>query len=330
MNCWAIILEVKIANVNFRRRSTHHEFIQPSVFNEDMNTDRNTKCDWIHSQTSFFCVVSSSRRFIGNQSDTDGVFIQKANTMCKCNPHLLYNVALKQTTCPLSVYHLLIENQIFSFKPQEAIKPSSFLLLFMIPSLTSSWRWLRPCDPDHLFICLSSQRFTCQWKVQASGRLLSLYFCILLINHSFHIMFRLRIGGEMLTLRQILSYLTSTWTFSIQNSPFFPIPAEFHWISLCRAHKANFFSCHCSECLSVYSSNLTCFEKQYQNRTYTTVFSLPLTFFFLKDQTEDLTDFSPRMLSVNHKPLWICLCSWFYRDGLYKPQAPRLIMKFVP
>lgn len=229
MNCWAIILEVKIANVNFRRRSTHHEFIQPSVYNEDMNADRNTKCDWIHSQTSFFCVVSSSRRFIGNQSDTDGVFIQKANTMCKCNPHLLYNVALKQTTCPLSVYHLLIENQIFSFKPQEAIKPSSFLLLFMIPSLTSSWRWLRPCDPDHLFICLSSQRFTCQWKVQASGRLLSLYFCILLINHSFHIMFRLRIGGEMLTLRQILSYLTSTWTFSIQNSPFF---FNSCWVSL--------------------------------------------------------------------------------------------------
>lgn len=229
MNCWAIILEVKIANVNFRRRSTHHEFIQPSVFNEDMNADRNTKCDWIHSQTSFFCVVSSSRRFIGNQSDTDGVFIQKANTMCKCNPHLLYNVALKQTTCPLSVYHLLIENQIFSFKPQEAIKPSSFLLLFMIPSLTSSWRWLRPCDPDHLFICLSSQRFTCQWKVQASGRLLSLYFCILLINHSFHIMFRLRIGGEMLTLHQILSYLTSTWTFSIQNSPFF---SNSCWVSL--------------------------------------------------------------------------------------------------
>lgn len=126
-------------------------------------------------------------------------------------------------------------------------------------------------------------------------------------------MFRLQIGGEMLTLRQILTYLT--WTFSIQNSIYFFVPAEFRWISLWRAHKA-LFLCHWSKCLSVYSSNLTCFEKQYQNRSYTTVFSLLLTF-FLKDQTKDLTDFSltefvcthgfTETIFINHRPcgsLW--------------------------
>lgn len=64
--------------------------------------------------------------------------------------------------------------------------------------------------------------FTCQWKVQASGRLLSLCFCILLIKHSFHIMFILWIGREAPMPRQLLPYLTSTWTFSyFPNSSFF-------------------------------------------------------------------------------------------------------------
>lgn len=186
-----------------------------------------------------------------------------------------------------------MENQIVSFKPQQAIKPSPSLHA-RLPFFSCLWFLLLhlldggsapPGDPDHLFICLSSQCFTCQWKVQASGRLLSLYFCILLINHSFHIMFRLQIRGETLTLRQILSYLTSTWTFSIQNSRFFFYYYYSCWVLLnfpLQSSQSTFFSCHWSECLSVYSSNLTCFEKQYQNRTDATVFSLPLTFCFLK------------------------------------------------
>lgn len=64
---------------------------------------------------------------------------------------------------------------------------------------------------------LSCLSFTCQWKVQASGRLLSLSFFILFIKHSFHIMFRFWIWREMRTFRQLLLYLTLTWTFLSQQ-----------------------------------------------------------------------------------------------------------------
>ena len=197
-----------------------------------------------------------------------------------------------------------MENQIVSFKPQQAIKPSPSLHA-RLPFFSCLWFLLLhlldggsapPGDPDHLFICLSSQCFTCQWKVQASGRLLSLYFCILLINHSFHIMFRLQIRGETLTLRQILSYLTSTWTFSIQNSRVFFLLLillfllSFTEFSSAELTKHFFFMSliWVSFCVLI-KLNLLWKAISKQNRCYS--FLSTAHFLFFKDQTIDLTDF---------------------------------------
>ena len=207
----------------------------------------------------------------------------------------------------------------------------------MIPSLASSWRRLRPPgDPDHLFICLSSQCFTCQWKVQASGRLLSLYFCILLINHSFHIMFRLQIRGETLTLRQILSYLTSTWTFSIQNSRFFFYYYYYYscWVLLnfpLQSSQSTFFFMSLiwvSFCVLI-KLNLLWKAISKQNRCYS--FLSTAHFLFFKDQTIDLTDFfSPPERSVWTTSRCEFVCAHGFTETVFKPQALRLIMKFVP
>lgn len=75
-------------------------------------------------------------------------------------------------------------------------------------------------------------------KFKHQGNFCHFIFAILLIKHSFHIMFRLWIWGGMLTPRQLFSHLTSTCTSHSQMQFF--IPTEFRWIFT--AHKAIFMS----------------------------------------------------------------------------------------
>lgn len=68
------------------------------------------------------------------------------------------------------------------------------------------------------------------WRV--SGRFkhqndLSPYFCILLIKHSFHVMFTLWIWRETPESRQLLSHLMSAWTFRSQKQCLFLLLLNF-------------------------------------------------------------------------------------------------------
>lgn len=117
--------------------------------------------------------------------------------------------------------------------------PSSFFSsLVIMSSLISSWLWWTPSfwpkSPLHFQVF----GLHISGKFKHQGNFCHFIFAILLIKHSFHIMFRLWIWGGMLTPRQLFSHLTSTCTSHSQMQFF--IPTEFRWIFT--AHKAIFMS----------------------------------------------------------------------------------------